>query len=89
MADTAINAMARADQAARELRETEGAFDAVRQAMIEELLGTGINDQASRERLFLAIRGLDVTRQTLRRVIDAGKVEEAAVAVRQQFPKLN
>lgn len=86
----AKEARIRAHQAARELRETEGAFADVRAALIDRLLGTGPEQSATREACYHAIVGLDAARAILGQVIEGGLIEEAIdEQLRRQKPKVN
>ena len=75
----------RASTAKLELRETEAAFDAVRGAMIDALIATSPTEDRTREALYLGVQSLDAVRKALRQVIDAGALDEAAAALREQF----
>ena len=75
----------RAAQAKLELRETEKAFEAVRQAMIGRLFDSPLSSTAEREQLYLGVQALTAVRDALIGVIAAGDLEDAAEQVRTAF----
>lgn len=81
-----MNAIAKGHAAARELEQTEEAFAAVRQALLEEAAIAKIEDVLRREKLILSVQVLDGVKQALFTVVSAGLVEQAAEAVRENFP---
>ncbi len=82
---TDVNAIHRAGQARTELRETHAAFDAVRAAMVAQLLGSPLTASVEREKLYLGVQALDAVRKALQHVVDGGAIEEAAMAVQKSF----
>jgi len=77
------NAIAKGHAAARELEQTEAAFAAVRQGLLEKAAATPITDALMREKLILSVQVLEAVKQAVQSVIDTGKVAEAIAA---QFP---
>lgn len=67
---------ARAARARSELSETESAFEALRQAYLEEIALSSRDQQDKREKLYLAVHVLQSVRQTLFGFVAAGKIEE-------------
>jgi hypothetical protein len=68
-------------QAQQELVQTEAAFAAVRQAMVERLLNSAVADTAAREKLYLAVQSLDAVRKVLFDVIAGAQIEEAVAGM--------
>jgi hypothetical protein len=71
-------AIARGARAKVELVETEAAFEAVRAAMIKRLVSTATAASDERERLYHGVQVLDAVRAALVKVVNTGKLEEAA-----------
>jgi len=63
-----------------ELEQTAAAFARVRAAMVEEIIKTGPDHVAKRERLIVGCQIIDAVRDALRNVVDNGRVAEAALA---------
>lgn len=57
---------------AREFPETDAAFKAVRQAMLEALINSNDPEGEKRERLFRSIRALDEVRTVMMSYLSAG-----------------
>lgn len=76
-------------RAARELCETEDAFDALRKAFLARLIATDPHEGQEREQLYMAVRVLDRVKTALERiVVDANNtklIEDAVDAF--QAPK--
>jgi Spy/CpxP family protein refolding chaperone len=62
-------------RAKKELELTEGAYDRLRQAMVDKLFSTPIEAQALRERIYVAVQSMDTVREMLRQAT----FDEAAV----------
>ena len=68
-------------KAQQELTQTDAAFAAVRQAMVDRLLNSAVADGAVREKLYLGVRSLDAVRKVLFDVIAGGQIEEAVAGI--------
>lgn len=75
----------RAGMAKIELRETEAAFVAVRDAMIGALVSTSPANTGQMQALVCGVQALDAVRDALRFVINAGTIEEAGEAIQAHF----
>lgn len=62
-----------------EYRETERAFEAVRQAILEDLVKTSPTLELKIQKLHLAAQILPAVRQALLKVLQAGQVAEATL----------
>lgn len=82
MSDDRLRAAVRSES---ELAMTEAAFDGLRIAMVNELIGTNYDQADARERLYHALRGLEDVRDTLKKAVQFGTdqkaYEEAAAAL--------
>lgn len=84
MSDQAI---ARGQQAERELKEVEAAFDAVKAACAARLFETPTAARDQREQLYMAVQSIDAVRKAMRMVIDNGKLEQAAKVAAETLAK--
>jgi len=75
----------KANRAAIEYLETEEAFAAVRQALINKWAGSELGASAERERLFFSIQSLDAVQTALRGVIEDGKVARHVADLQAQL----
>ena len=75
----------RAAAAKKELTETEKAFAAIRLAMIDKLIATQVSQTLEREKLYLGVNALDAMREALMAVVDSGRIEDAADAVKAAY----
>lgn len=66
----------RSDQ---ELALTERAFDGLKTAIVNDLVATEFEQNAKRERLYVALKTLGMVRQTLLDAVAAGKNARAMV----------
>ena len=72
---------ARGERAARELAETTEAFEALKRAMIEELIATPVGQTLKIERLHMGLQQLDGVRKALVQVVNHGAIARQALAV--------
>ena len=72
--------VARGHAAERELTETEAAFDAVRDAILREMVSTSPAHPDKVLKLHLAVQNLDAVKTALRGVIEDGQVAAHAIA---------
>lgn len=72
-----VSARHRAHQASKELRETEAAFDGLRDALVAKFIASPAEAQKTRDTCYFAINALDGVRTALREVVDGGVIEEA------------
>jgi Spy/CpxP family protein refolding chaperone len=75
--------VARGHRAARELELTEQAFDQLRQAVMEEWASSSSAHVDKREKLWATVNILDSVRQALMRMVDSGRIAEAAISARE------
>lgn len=68
-----------------ELAMTEAAFDGLRIAMVNELVGSDYHESAKREHLYHGLYALDEVRKALKKAVqegsDAKAIEQAAAAI--------
>lgn len=60
-------------RAKTELAETDIAFDGLRMAMMEEIIKTGPEQLAKRERLIAGVQIIDAVRKALKKAVEAGE----------------
>ena len=68
-----------------ELTETVDAFDAVRGALVAQLVGLTPTDTATMQACVCAVQSLDAVRRVLMQVVDTGMMEEAAEMLKASF----
>lgn len=71
---------AKGARAERELNETREAFEAVRQAIIEELIGTSPANADKVLKLHLAIQNLTAVQKALINVVTSGQIAKHALS---------
>ena len=66
----------RADEAKRLLDNPlfKEAFETIRKALIEHLLNTRVAEEVERDRLYIAIKALDLVEQHIQSVLETGKL---------------
>ncbi len=72
-------------RASVELRETEAAWETVRQGLIDAAIATPIEASAAREKLILAVQALDAVRVVVQGVVDTGALDAAAAEIEAKF----
>jgi hypothetical protein len=72
-------------RASVELRETQAAFNTVRQGLIDAAIATPVEASLAREKLILAVQALDMVRETIQGVVDTGDLEAAAAEIKAKF----
>ena len=73
-----------ARQAALELKQTDAAFEGLRQAGIEALLACGAGEHAKTERLIVCLQTLDTVRKMLQMAVAQGDHANYALAWAEQ-----
>lgn len=79
MSDPAARAGASA--ARIELRETDRAFNGLRDALVAKMLATPSEAAQTRETCYFAVNALDAVREALRQVVENGDIDEAVEAM--------
>jgi hypothetical protein len=74
---------AKSERARREYEETQEAFAAVRQALVDRVLATAIGESLLRDKLVLTVQALDEVQTVLLGVAQTGDLEEYAAQLRK------
>jgi hypothetical protein len=77
-------AVAKGEQARRELALTEAAFAGLRQAALEEIVATPPDQQAKRERLIICAQVIDALKKALLEAVDGGEVASYRLKLAEQ-----
>lgn len=72
---TPEQAIAKGNRAALELVETADAFEQMKALIIEKWASTGIDDTATREKLFASYNAINMVRKALETSVNNGRVE--------------
>lgn len=75
-------AIIRANAAKQELRETGGAFDAVRDALMRKWSNSPAEATQTRETCFFMISALDQVRDILGQVVAGGEIEDVLAEIK-------
>lgn len=79
-----IRAALRAEQ---ELALTETAFDGLRIAMVNALIGSDFDEGTKREHLYHGLRALQDVRETLKQMVKVGNDTKAIAAAAEAFAR--
>lgn len=78
------DARRRATRAQRELDETNGAFNMMRESAVKAWLSSKSNEAEHREELYRAVQTIDAVRSYLMQIVDGAKVADFADTLRKE-----
>ena len=84
MSDDRLRAAVRSEQ---ELAMTELAFEGLKLAMVNELIGSNLEESAKREHLYHALRAMSDVRDALRAMVKVGNDTKAIEMKAAEFAK--